>query len=457
MDEKVQLLHTNDMHSHLERWPKIRRFLTATRMNTKRSGLNSYTFDIGDALDREHPLTDATMGRANVQLLNQGGYTAVTIGNNEDLGMTHDALNRLYDQANFPVIITNIKDLRTNEVPTWAQPTKTLVTKKGKKIAILALTAPFIRTLPLLEWYPEGVMATLDTWIPELAEQHDAIVLLSHLGLPTDRDIAARFPEINVILGAHTHHLLPVGEYVGDTLIAAAGRHGDHVGEVTLCFSDEGVTAEATVYSVDAMPPLFEDAAEITGYQVSGDERLSRDVITTMPITYTNGLSGEHRVIDLGLEAIKAATQTDIAMLSTGLFLHDLPTGQISKKTLHDMLPHAIHPMRTTLLGRDLIRLAKEVAKNQPFLRMHRQKGMGFRGQEFGTVVFAGLAEHDGGYYANGQLIKPNQMYRLGGLDHYLFIPYFPTIEIAGENELMYDQVFRETFGNYLKNKTEKE
>lgn len=457
MSEQVQLLHTNDMHSHVERWPRIRRFLTAARTNAKRVGKTTYTFDIGDALDREHPLTDATMGRANVQLLNQGGYTAVTIGNNEDLGMTHDALNHLYDQANFPVVITNVKDLATNTTPTWAQTSKTLVTKDNHRIAVLALTAPFIRTLPLLGWQPEGVMETLTEWVPKLKETNDAIVLLSHLGLPTDRDIANRFADINVILGAHTHHLLPEGEFVGQTLLAAAGRHGDHVGEVTLTFNGDDVTAEATVHPVADMPQLFEDSAEIEGYNVAGDKRLSQELITEMPTTYTNGLVGEHRVIDLGLEAIKDVTNTDVAMLSTGLFLTDLPAGEVTKKTLHDMLPHAIHPMRTTLLGRDLIRLAKEVAKTQPFLRMHRQKGMGFRGQEFGTIVFTGLTQVDDVYYVQGEPIDLDKDYALGGLDHYLFIPYFPTLEIAGDNDLMYDQVLRETFGNYLKNKTEKE
>ncbi|MCW0952548.1 bifunctional metallophosphatase/5'-nucleotidase [Weissella ceti] len=457
MGDKVQLLHTNDMHSHLERWPRIRRFLKASRSNANRAGMTSYTFDIGDALDREHPLTDATMGRANVQLLNQGDYTAVTIGNNEDLGMTHDALNHLYDQANFPVIITNVLDMATEQVPVWAQASKTLVTRGGKKIAVLAMTAPFIRTLPLLGWAPLDVMDTLATWIPKLKENHDAIVLLSHLGLPTDRDIATKFEDINVILGAHTHHLLPEGEYVGKTLLAAAGRHGDHVGEVTLEFEDDRVTAEATVYPVAEMPRLFEDEGEINGYRISGDERLKREVITEMPTVYSNGLTGNHRVIDLGLEALEAATDTDIAMLSTGLFLTDLPVGTITKKTLHDMLPHAIHPMRTELLGSDLIRLLKEIKKNQPFLRMHRQKGMGFRGQEFGTIVFSGITEDNGTYYVHDEPIELTHTYHLGSLDHFLFIPYFPTLEIAGDNTLMYDQVLRETFGNYLKNKTEKE
>ena len=40
--------------------------------------------------------------------------------------------------------------------------------------------------------------------------------------------------------------------------------------------------------------------------------------------------------------------------------------------------------------------------------------------------------------------------YTIGGLDHYMFIPYFPTLEIAGQNVMSYDTVIREDFAAYL-------
>lgn len=38
--EKIILLHTNDLHSHLENWPKIRRFLL-NRKQEEASGKRS--------------------------------------------------------------------------------------------------------------------------------------------------------------------------------------------------------------------------------------------------------------------------------------------------------------------------------------------------------------------------------------------------------------------------------
>lgn len=34
--------------------------------------------------------------------------------------------------------------------------------------------------------------------------------------------------------------------------------------------------------------------------------------------------------------------------------------------------------------------------------------------------------------------------------DHYLFIPFFPTLEIVGHNEILYDENLRDVFGDYM-------
>lgn len=64
-------------------------------------------------------------------LLNAIGYDAVTIGNNEGLGLTHAALNRLYDRANFDVVLDNLTDTATQRPPQWALPAKIITTARG--------------------------------------------------------------------------------------------------------------------------------------------------------------------------------------------------------------------------------------------------------------------------------------------------------------------------------------
>ena len=71
------------MHSHLEHWPKIRRYLNQRKQEADSSQETVISLDLGDFVDRWHPLTEATNGQANIELMNQGHYDAVTIGNNE--------------------------------------------------------------------------------------------------------------------------------------------------------------------------------------------------------------------------------------------------------------------------------------------------------------------------------------------------------------------------------------
>ncbi|PGE38168.1 metallophosphoesterase, partial [Bacillus cereus] len=79
---KLRILHLNDLHSHLERFPVIERFFA----EKSHEEVESLSFDLGDNVDRVHPLPEATEGQFNVELMNRLDLTAATIGNNEGLG-----------------------------------------------------------------------------------------------------------------------------------------------------------------------------------------------------------------------------------------------------------------------------------------------------------------------------------------------------------------------------------
>ncbi|MGO2223400.1 MAG: metallophosphoesterase, partial [Leuconostoc falkenbergense] len=187
--ETIHILHTNDIHSHLENWPRIARFLHEKQMSYS----EAFTFDIGDAIDRLHPLTDASMGWANIELMNNCHYDGVTIGNNEGLVLSHEALNHLYDKANFDVLLANLKELPNDSQPKWAQKYKILTTDLGTKIGVLGLTVPYELTYPPLGWRPHDVDDTLDYFLPILRDKTDVVILLSHLGLPTDERLARKY------------------------------------------------------------------------------------------------------------------------------------------------------------------------------------------------------------------------------------------------------------------------
>ncbi|EMF0288378.1 metallophosphoesterase [Enterococcus hirae] len=453
--EKIVLLHTNDLHSHLENWPKIRRFIEQKkRENEKKENNTTITVDLGDFVDRWHPLSEATDGQANVELMNNVGYDAVTIGNNEGVGNAKDQLNHLYDQANFDILLDNLFDKHLLQPPKWAKKYKIIETPQQTKIGLLALTAPFPLTYSPNGWDIRNPYDILPELVEELRPKVDILVLMSHLGIQDDRQIAQELPSIDVILGSHTHHLLIDGQIVNGVQLAAAGKYGQYVGEVHLTVDEHKniIQKSARAIPTETMTTFIEDEQESHDYLTKGHELLAAKKVAKLPYDLSVDIFAEHSFIYEALEAVKYRGQTQGAMLNSGLFLTGLPTGLINQDQLHTALPHPMHLLNVTLKGSDLIRLVLEIEKNRAFLRNYPIRGMGFRGKIFGQVVYSGISYDAVNHQVHwlNQPIDNERRYTFTTVDHFMFVPFFPTIEIAGENEFLFPEFIRSVVGEYL-------
>lgn len=453
--EKIVLLHTNDLHSHLENWPKIRRFIEQKkRENEKKENTTTITVDLGDFVDRWHPLSEATDGQANVELMNNVGYDAVTIGNNEGVGNAKDQLNHLYDQANFDILLDNLFDKHLLQPPKWAKKYKIIETPQQTKIGLLALTAPFPLTYSPNGWDIRNPYDILPELVEELRPKVDILVLMSHLGIQDDRQIAQELSSIDVILGSHTHHLLIDGQIVNGVQLAAAGKYGQYVGEVHLTVDEHKniIQKSARAIPTETMTTFIEDEQESQDYLTKGHELLAAKKVAKLPYDLSVDIFAEHSFIYEALEAVKYRGQTQGAMLNSGLFLTGLPAGLINQDQLHTALPHPMHLLNVTLKGSDLIRLVLEIEKNRAFLRNYPIRGMGFRGKIFGQVVYSGISYDAVNHQVHwlNQPIDNERRYTFTTVDHFMFVPFFPTIEIAGENEFLFPEFIRSVVGEYL-------
>ncbi|MHC9532405.1 bifunctional metallophosphatase/5'-nucleotidase [Dellaglioa sp. L3N] len=450
--EKITILHTNDMHSHLENWPKMRRFLQAEKIKLEKQNQTVLTFDIGDAIDRVHPLSEATNGKANIELMNAVDYDAVTIGNNEGIGNSREQLQHLYDDAKFDVIIDNVVDEEISSRPSWANEYKIIETMAGTKIGVIALTAPFPMSYEMNGWEANRIDTVLPALLKKLTNNVDVIVLLSHLGLGVDRKVAQKYPQIAIILGSHTHHLLEFGENINQSLLAAAGKWGMYIGEVSIELENHKIVKKsAKVIKTESLPEIISDQSEITDYRARGEKILSSEVIAKLPEDLKASWTENSTLMQTTLKAIEAATKTDIAMLNGGLLLKDLQKGVVTRNDLHQALPHPMRVITVKLTGYNLWRLVQEIKKNRPFLKKFPIKGMGFRGQLFGAVIIDGLVEVDGELIYHGQKINPDAHYTIVTVDHFMYIPFFPTIEITGEISINGKKFLRDYVGDYLK------
>lgn len=448
--EKIRIIHTNDLHSHFENWPKIKRYLLAAQKDESVDDV--LTFDLGDFMDRSHPLTDATDGEANVALLDQINYTATTIGNNEGIGNSHDNLEHLYDHANFDVVLGNLFE-PTGQLPNFAKKYKIIETSKHTRIAIVGFTAPYPLSYEPNGWQVKLASEVLPEILKEISGQYDYLIVLSHLGIGTDRFLAKKFPEINLIIGSHTHHLLPEGEQVSQTFLAAAGKWGENIGDIQLTLDDNHQQKSIAVKTIEtaSLPVMPDDAQKIVDFYNEGNKILTDTKIAKLPAEFEQSEAS----VNAGLQAIKDFTGSQLAVLNTGLFLDQFHPGILTKKDLHQVLPHPMHVVKISLSGKDLWRVIMEMEKNRQFLRNFPIKGMSFRGKIFGEIIYSGIEVDVANRLVkvNGQEIKPDENYDLAILDHYVFIPFFPTIEIMSEKQFYFPLFFRDVVGKYLAQK----
>lgn len=449
----ITIMHTNDLHSHLENWPKIRRYLREQQDELNVASNGVLTVDIGDALDLVHPLTEATAGQANVKLLNQIHYDAVTIGNNEGLSLPHEKLDHLYDYANFPVTVANFHDLKTNKRPKWCHNVIYKAMPDGTNVAMIGLTAPFVDAYPLREWSVFNVEAVLDNLLPKVKEQADIIVLLSHLGLPIDRKLAKKFADLDVIIGAHTHHLLPKGEIIAGTLVAAAGKWGRNIGKVTMVIENHRIIAKhASVITTTELPDIPADGDEIENYFRQGKQALEAEVVANLPQKL---LRADGSLLSSLFAMLEDKTGIQAGILSTGLLMHDLPVGMINKADLLTLLPHQMYIMTTKISGHELKRLLLEIHKNAEFISTFSMVGLGFRGKIFGNLEMKGMRIDlsQGEFFYDNELVIDEKIYEFVSLDYYKYLPFFPTIDLAGENKILMQNMLREDFALFLARK----
>lgn len=446
--ETIRVLHTNDLHSHFEHFPKIKRYLHQAQNDKTVDQV--LTFDAGDFMDRSHPLSDATEGQANIQLMNEFNYDAITIGNNEGISNSHQVLEKLFDHADFPVVLANLRE-EDESMPAWCSQSKILTTKKGTRIALIGLTAAYPMTYGPNHWHIKMLKNTMDDLLPKIEGQYDALIMLTHIGLRMDRWLAKTYPQIDLIVGGHSHDLIPNGEKVNNTWITQTGKWGNYVGDIHIEVDDEHHFKKIvpTTVPTASMPAEKNDEIIIQAYLDKGREILESEKVAHLPAKFADD---KDIAIEASLDAISDYAGVDLAMLSSGLFITPFKSGILTKYDLQKALPHPMHVVRTTLKGIDLWRLVMEIEKNRHYLDKFPLQGMSFRGKIFGQVYYKGIKVDNRHriVYVNGKEIDLEKEYKIATLDHYVLIPFFPTLSIVGDNEFLFPQFLREVVGDYL-------
>lgn len=455
----LHFLHTNDIHSHLDSWGCLVRYLNQERERLNEAGEPFLTLDLGDHMDRVNPMTEGLLGTGNVKLLNDAHYDYVTIGNNEGITFTKEQLSIAYLMRRFKIVLANLYDQQTGKRPQWCMP-YVIQEMQGVKVGLIGLTAAFPHFYSQLGWTIKDPYSELTNLVTQIRGKVDVLVLLSHVGLPFDEKVAREIEGIDVIIGAHTHHVLEQGKIVSGTLIAQTGKFLQYVGHIVVDYDE---LKRKVVYKGADLVTLREPSDQSANNEVreltqKGIANMQK-VIAVLDHDYPVDWFAKSELTDLMADALRKWCDADIGMVNAGVILDHLLKGPVTRFMIHRICPHPINPCRVEVTGEEIVEMIR-LGRKKDF-QTFELKGFGFRGKMLGRLVFSGLSyeiisDSLVNVRIHGQPIDNLRRYSVGTIDMFTLGSFLPPI-VKAEQRFYLPETLRDLLawrlGQLLKEK----
>jgi len=270
-DFTLTILHTNDFHARFE---PINRFDSGckpeddaegkcfggsarlmTAINDAKARAENFILVDGGDQFQGTLFFSYYKGQLAAEMMNQMGYTAMTVGNHE-FNHGPEVLRGFIEAVEFPVLMSNA-DYTGEPMLADVLIKSTTVEVGGEQIGLVGLTPQ--STAELSSPGPNVIFSdpapAAQAEVDKLLEAGvDKIVVLSHSGYEIDKYIADATTGIDVIVGGHTNTYLNSNDESADgpyptvqngVQIVQAYAYGKYLGELNVTFDDEGNVTEA--------------------------------------------------------------------------------------------------------------------------------------------------------------------------------------------------------------------
>lgn len=384
---KFSILHTSDIHAHLMQfdnpdgktvggYARIKKY----KESIEKKGTDVLMLSSGDIFQGTF-FYRFFQGIPDIEFMNQTGYAAMTLGNHEfDNGQ--EALAEALTNASFPVLAANIEFRKIPALQCKVKPyTITEVGPEGKKVrvAIIGLVPEELKTIvqPVFvnDFKVRDAAETLRSYLPEIKQaKPDMILLLSHLGWDRELQLFEEFPELDGILGGHTHLAINPPAVVngarGHRFMSQPGEWGQYVTRYDITFYRNSVRpVEVTAAGLIPMAPELAQDQKIAERVNKLWVQIQEKVITPVAETkvFLNGERNEVRNIETNLgnllaDCFKDTVPSDIALVNGGGVRSSIATGTITVGDVLNVLPFDNYLMRLTMSGASLKKVFAEVA-----------------------------------------------------------------------------------------------
>ncbi|MDD5091089.1 MAG: 5'-nucleotidase C-terminal domain-containing protein, partial [Candidatus Wallbacteria bacterium] len=203
-------------------------------------------------------------------------------------------------------------------------------------------------------------VAAIESALPGLRSRCRVLILLSHLGFQHDCEIAARFPEIDLIIGGHTHTVIRSNHLVGRTLICHSGGEGNFLGSVTLEFSEnlEIKEREHSLIELSGVVPDIDFRKRLDREKIRRGINLRDEVIgEALSDFITEKYSGETALGDFVSDLIRFSVQADLVFLNASSVNPILSKGPVTLEKLQKVVYWDNDLYNGSLTGEEIYRI----------------------------------------------------------------------------------------------------
>ena len=250
-DQAVNLviLHVNDTHgklmphddNNIKNAGGIARMATMIKKIKSDNKGRVLALHAGDDFSRGDKLTLRYNGEVNMLAMQAIGYDAFVPGNG-DFYLGVENLIKQTKLVKFPILHANVIYKESQERLFEPYIIKEIA---GVKIAIIGLG--FVRLEHPSGWNLDlkDSIATAKELLAKLRDKVDLVIALTHIGLVDDKRLAKEVPEIDIIVGGHSHDkldeplLIPRPGDKGNVIIVQAFEHGLFLGRLDLMLNLE--------------------------------------------------------------------------------------------------------------------------------------------------------------------------------------------------------------------------
>jgi 2',3'-cyclic-nucleotide 2'-phosphodiesterase (5'-nucleotidase family) len=212
----LTIIHTSDLHDRLDD-------TRAEALGFLRESAHALLLDSGDAVGAGNVYVRAR--EPIIERMNSAGYHAMAVGNREYFFRRRGMLAKT-GEAEFPVLTTNLVPCEGDfgHLRRW-----TTLSVGDETIGLFGLTPTMIRPGHLFERLSDLRFITWEAAAREAVERLrddvDWLIGLSHRGFEDDLALARACPEIDLILGGHSHDALERRVGARPTLLSHPGHH----------------------------------------------------------------------------------------------------------------------------------------------------------------------------------------------------------------------------------------